>query len=76
MLSSLKEGDDIVTIGGIYGKILNLKEDVVTLDIGDKINDLIGILSNLMRIIGTHADRCYAFVHDRGRRDNSIFDIG
>ncbi|MDD4569993.1 MAG: preprotein translocase subunit YajC [Tepidanaerobacteraceae bacterium] len=37
MLSSLKEGDDIVTIGGIYGKILNLKEDVVTLDIGDKI---------------------------------------
>lgn len=37
MLSSLKEGDDVVTIGGIYGKILNLKEDVVTLDVGDKI---------------------------------------
>ena len=37
MLSSLKEGDDIITIGGIYGRILNLKEDVVTLDVGDKI---------------------------------------
>jgi len=37
MLSSLKEGDDIITIGGIYGKILNLKEDIVTLDVGDKI---------------------------------------
>lgn len=37
MLSNLKEGDDIITIGGIYGRILNLKEDIVTLDIGDKI---------------------------------------
>ncbi len=37
MLSSLQEGSDIVTIGGIYGKILNLKEDVVTLDVGNKI---------------------------------------
>jgi preprotein translocase subunit YajC len=37
MLSSLKEGDDILTIGGIYGRILNLKEDLVTLDVGDKI---------------------------------------
>ena len=26
MLSSLKEGDDILTIGGIYGRILNLKK--------------------------------------------------
>lgn len=37
MLASLKEGDDVITIGGIYGKILNLKEDIVTLDVGDKI---------------------------------------
>jgi len=37
MLASLKEGDEVITIGGIYGKILNLKEDVVTLDVGDKI---------------------------------------
>jgi len=37
MLSSLKEGEDIITIGGIYGRILNIKEDVITLEVGDKI---------------------------------------
>jgi len=37
MLAKLKEGDEVVTIGGIFGKILNLKDDVVTLDVGDKI---------------------------------------
>ncbi|MGB4130574.1 MAG: preprotein translocase subunit YajC [Tepidanaerobacteraceae bacterium] len=37
MLANLKEGDDVVTVGGIFGKILNLKDDVVTLDVGDKI---------------------------------------
>ena len=25
MLLNLKEGDDVITAGGIYGKILNLK---------------------------------------------------
>jgi len=37
MLANLQEGDEVVTIGGIFGKILNLKDDVVTLDVGDKI---------------------------------------
>lgn len=37
MLSSLKEGEDIITIGGIYGRILNIKEDVITLEVGDKL---------------------------------------
>jgi len=37
MLSELKEGDDVVTIGGIFGRILNIKEDVVTLEVGDKV---------------------------------------
>lgn len=37
MLSSLKEGDDVITVGGIYGKILNIKDDIITLDVGDKI---------------------------------------
>ncbi len=32
--SSLKQGDDVVTIGGIAGKILNVKEDDVVLEIG------------------------------------------
>ena len=37
MLLNLKEGDDVITVGGIYGKILNLKDDAITLDVGDKI---------------------------------------
>ncbi|ADL08129.1 preprotein translocase subunit YajC [Thermosediminibacter oceani] len=37
MLDSLKEGDEIITIGGIFGRILNIKDDVVTLEVGDKV---------------------------------------
>lgn len=37
MLQALSEGDNIITIGGIYGKILNIKDDVITLEIGDKV---------------------------------------
>ena len=34
MLSELKRGDDVITSGGIYGKILNVSEDdVMTLEI-------------------------------------------
>lgn len=34
MLSSLKVGDKIKTIGGIYGKIISLKEDLITIETG------------------------------------------
>lgn len=34
MLSSLKKGDKIVTIGGIYGKIAEVKEATLILDTG------------------------------------------
>lgn len=37
MLNSLKEGDQVITVGGIYGNILDIKDDVITLDVGDKI---------------------------------------
>lgn len=34
MLKSLKRGDNVITSGGIYGKILNISEDdVLTLEI-------------------------------------------
>lgn len=33
LLRNLKRGDSIVTVGGIYGRILNVAEDVVTLEI-------------------------------------------
>ena len=38
MRSSVKEGNEIVTIGGIYGKVVNAKEDMLTIEVGaDKV---------------------------------------
>lgn len=34
MRNSLAVGDEVITIGGIYGKIIVLKEDIVTLEVG------------------------------------------
>ena len=34
MLSALKKGDRITTIGGIYGTIMSIKDDTITLAIG------------------------------------------
>ncbi len=34
MRSSLRAGDEIITIGGIYGKILKVKDDMVILEVG------------------------------------------
>ena len=34
MRSNLKVGDEVVTIGGIYGKITVVKEDYLTLEVG------------------------------------------
>lgn len=34
MRNSLKVGDDIITIGGIHGKITKMKEDIVTIEVG------------------------------------------
>lgn len=32
---SLKKGDKIVTAGGIYGRINNISENIVTIDVGN-----------------------------------------
>lgn len=37
MLSSLKKGDRIITIGGLYGTIIALNEKIVTIKIADKV---------------------------------------
>ncbi len=37
LLSNLKVGDQILTSGGIYGKITGLREDVITIEISDKV---------------------------------------
>lgn len=38
MLGALKKGDRVVTIGGIYGVIKEIKEDMVTLRVADNVN--------------------------------------
>lgn len=35
MLDSLRKGDQIVTIGGFIGKIVSVKDDIVTIKMGD-----------------------------------------
>lgn len=38
MLESLKAGDYILTRSGIYGKVLNIKDDIITVEVGaDKV---------------------------------------
>lgn len=34
MRGALKVGDEVVTIGGIYGKLVLVKEDIITLEVG------------------------------------------
>ena len=34
MLESIKVGDNIKTIGGIYGKVVAVKEDLITIETG------------------------------------------
>ena len=41
MLASLKVGDRICTIGGIYGTVTALKDDTVTLSIGSAQNTVV-----------------------------------
>ncbi len=35
MLGALKRGDSVITSGGLYGRIKNISEDVLTLDLGN-----------------------------------------
>ncbi|HHV27770.1 preprotein translocase subunit YajC [Anaerosalibacter bizertensis] len=38
MREALRAGDKIITIGGIYGKVVKVKEDIVTVEVGpDKV---------------------------------------
>lgn len=34
MRDSLKTGDSVITIGGIHGKVLKIKDDIVTIEVG------------------------------------------
>ncbi len=38
LLDGLKKGDNVMTAGGIYGRVTNLDENVVTLEIATGVN--------------------------------------
>ncbi len=42
LLTSLKRGDSVVTVGGLHGKITGLTEKVVTLEIAEKVRVKVG----------------------------------
>ena len=37
LLSNLKVGDQVLTGGGIYGKVTGLRDDIITVEISDKV---------------------------------------
>jgi len=37
LLGNVKVGDQILTSGGIYGKITGIKDDIITVEISDKV---------------------------------------
>jgi preprotein translocase subunit YajC len=37
LLSNLKEGDNVLTSGGIYGRVTGIKDDRITVEISDKV---------------------------------------
>ncbi len=37
LVSELKSGDEVVTIGGIHGKIMGLDEETVSLEVAEKV---------------------------------------
>ena len=38
MLSNLKKGDRVITIGGVYGMLKEVQDDIVILRIADNVN--------------------------------------
>ena len=34
MLKAIEKGDDVVTAGGLHGKVVGITDDVITLDVG------------------------------------------
>jgi len=38
MLGAVKRGDSVLTSGGIYGKVVNIEEEDVTLEIAKGVN--------------------------------------
>jgi len=37
LLANLKVGDNVLTSGGIYGRITGIRDDIITIEISDKV---------------------------------------
>jgi preprotein translocase subunit YajC len=42
LLSTLKRGDQVVTVGGLHGKITGITDKVITLEVAEKVRLKVG----------------------------------
>jgi len=51
LLSNLKVGDNVLTAGGIYGRVTGLRDDKVTVEISDKVRVKVnrGHIANVLK---------------------------
>ena len=52
LIASLKTGDQVVTAGGIHGKVVSVQDDLVTLEIASNVR----IKANRSSVVGTKTD--------------------
>lgn len=56
LLASIKKNDRVITTGGMYGTIVNIKEDEVTLRVDDQAKVKVRFAkSSIARVLGTEA---------------------
>ena len=51
MMSNLKKGDKVVTVGGIMGKISSIKDNVITLKVNDSNTEISFEKSAISRVV-------------------------
>ena len=55
MLKALKRGDDVITSGGLYGKVLNIVDDVITLEIAKGVSVRVS-RAGISSLVGTSGE--------------------
>ena len=53
LIESLKAGDQVVTAGGIHGKVVTVQDDLVTMEIASNVR----IKINRSSVVGTKTDQ-------------------
>ncbi|MCO5172013.1 MAG: preprotein translocase subunit YajC [Planctomycetes bacterium] len=66
LLASIKKNDRVLTTGGMYGTIVNIKEDEVTLRVDDQAKVKVRFAkSAIARVLGTEAEEKPASDNDK-----------